>query len=84
MSKSKGFALRLPEHERERAQALARELGISENRLYAELIHDGLLMREQMHYMTRLRELGSAVSREEALALLDKVPDVEPDPVDRF
>lgn len=43
MSKN-AFVLRLPEDERSRAKEVAEKLGLSENRLYAELIHDGLLM----------------------------------------
>ena len=35
------FPLRIPEEERARGKRLAKELGVSENRLYAELIHDG-------------------------------------------
>lgn len=84
MSKEKGFLLRLPEPERERAKRLAEELGYSENRLYSELIHDGLLMREQMAYMTKLRVLGQQVSRDDVRALLDKVPGVEPDANDQL
>ena len=49
------FPLRIQEDERVRAKRLAEALGVSENRLYSELIHDGLLIREQMLYMTRLR-----------------------------
>lgn len=51
MSK-KSFVLRIPDDERARAKKLAEKLWVSENRLYAELIHDGLLMREQMLYMS--------------------------------
>ena len=83
-SKEKAFLLRLPEQERDRAKRLADELGYSENRLYRELIHDGLLMREQMAYLTKLRMLDQQVSRDEVRALLDKVPDVEPDANDRL
>jgi hypothetical protein len=43
MNKQKGFLLRLPEEERQLAKQLANELGCSENRLYSDLIHDGLL-----------------------------------------
>lgn len=84
MSKEKAFLLRLPDDERDRAKRLADELGYSENRLYRELIHDGLLMREQMAYMAKLRVMGQQVSREEVRALLDKVPDVEPDADDQL
>jgi hypothetical protein len=46
MPKSSAFPLRLPETERERARKLAAALGYSENRLYMELIHEGLLIHE--------------------------------------
>ena len=83
MNKTKGFVLRLPEEDLERARQLAREMTYSENRLYAELIHEGLLMREQMLYMKRMRELGGRVNREEALALLERVADAEPEDFDQ-
>ena len=82
MPKTSAFPLRLPETERERAQRLAAALGYSENRLYAELIHEGLLMHEQMAYMAQLRALH--VSATEGLALLALAPDVEPEPEDRL
>ena len=82
MSKEKAFVLRLPDQERERAKRLAEEMGYSENRLYTELIHDGLLIREQMAYMGKLRSLGQQVSNAEVKALLDKAPDIEPAPED--
>jgi hypothetical protein len=82
MHKVKSFPLRLPEAERERARRLAQKLGYSENRLYAELIQEGLLMREQMAYFEKLRAMQ--VSPEEGLALLDKAPDREPDDEDRM
>ena len=86
MNKQKGFVLRLPsaERERERAQRIAPEQGISENRLYAEIIHDGLLIQEQMVYLRQMQKLGARVTEAEALALLDRVPDVEPEPSDRL
>jgi hypothetical protein len=82
MPKTSTFLLRLPETERERARKLAAALGYSENRLYAELIHEGLLMHEQMAYMAQLRAMH--VSPTEGLALLALAPDVEPDPEDRL
>ena len=72
------FPLRIPEEERARGKRLAKELGVSENRLYAELIHDGLLIREQMLYMTRLRALAARTSKDEALAVLAKAADTPP------
>lgn len=77
MSKT-SFPLRIQDEERARAKRLAEALGMSENRLYAELIHDGMLMREQMLYMGRLRELAQTTTSADALAVLDKVPDIPP------
>jgi hypothetical protein len=82
MNKQKGFLLRLHEEERQLAKQLASELGCSENRLYSDLIHDGLLMREQMQYMAKLRKLQQRVTQERVLELLDRVPDIEPMPAD--
>ncbi len=82
MHKQKSFPLRLNDAERARARALAKELGVSENRLYSEIIHDGLLMREQMAYMGKLRAM--AVPAKEGLDLLKQAPDVEPDVQDRI
>ncbi len=84
MNKQKGFLLRLPEEERDRAKQLANQLGYSENRLYGELIHDGLLMREQMLYMKQLKTAYQHVSEAQVLQLLDKVPDVPPEAEDRM
>lgn len=78
------FPLRIHDDERERGKRLAVELGMSENRLYAELIHDGLLVREQARYMERLRALALQTTREDALAVLDRVPGAEPLASDRY
>src|SRR5438552_3812617 len=50
MHKPKRFPLRISDADRRRAQRLAREMGLSENRFYSDLIQEGLLMREQMRY----------------------------------
>jgi len=76
MHKQKSFPLRISEHERRRGRRLAQKMGLSENRLYAELIQEGLLMREQMTYFEKLRTMR--VSTKEGLALLDLAPDVSP------
>lgn len=78
------FPLRISEDERQRGKRLAEELGLSENRLYAELIHDGLLMREQMRYMGHLRALAATTTREQALAVLDKAANMPPASTDRY
>lgn len=72
------FPLRLHAEERDRGKRLAETLGMSENRLYAELIHDGLLIREQALYMARLRTLAANSTRQQALDLLDKAADIPP------
>lgn len=80
------FPLRLHDEERDRGKRLAQTLGMSENRLYAELIHDGLLIREQALYMSRLRAIAASSTRQQALDLLDKAADaspVETDLIDR-
>ena len=74
MSKT-SFPLRIQNDERERAKRLAEALGVSENRLYAELIHDGMLIREQMLYMGQLRALAARTLPQDALAVLDRVRD---------
>ena len=71
MSKA-SFPLRIQAEERERGKRLAESLGMSENRLYAELIHDGMLVREQMLYMTHLRALAASTTVADALAVLDR------------
>ena len=57
-------------------------MGVSENRLYAEIIHDGLLIREQMDYLGKLRSL--AVSPKEGLEILAQAPDIASDAGDRL
>lgn len=78
------FPLRIHDEERNRAKRLAETLGISENRLYAELIHDGLLMREQMQYLSQLDRLARETSPEQALAILDKVAGNAPTATDLY
>jgi hypothetical protein len=80
--KQKSFPLRIAEAERARAQQLARSMGLSENRLYSDLIQEGLLMREQMEYMSHLRSMR--VSGDRGLELLGLVPDVPALPGDRI
>lgn len=82
MSKQKGFLLRLSEDDRNRARAIAAQTGYSENRLYAELIHDGLLIQEQISYYAALKNTGAVVSKEEVMEILAKTPITPPDPSD--
>ena len=66
--------MRIGDQERRRAQRLAVKMGLSENRLYSDLIQEGLLVREQMAYFDKLSMMR--VSAGEGLALLDLAPDV--------
>jgi len=77
MYKQSSFPLRIGRQDRMRAKRIAQGMGLSENRLYSDLIQEGLLMREQMAYFEKLREMR--VSPSEGLALLDKAPNVPPD-----
>ncbi|WPL19258.1 hypothetical protein Thiowin_04370 [Thiorhodovibrio winogradskyi] len=72
------FPLRIHEDERVRAKRLAEALGVSESRLYAELIHEGLLIREQILYMTHLREIAASTSKDDALGILTNTADTQP------
>jgi hypothetical protein len=76
MHKQKSFPLRIGDQDRRRARKLAQTRGLSENRLYSELIQEGLLMREQMAYFEKLRAMR--VSTSEGLALLESAPNVRP------
>lgn len=76
------FPLRIQDVERVRAKRLAQAMGVSENRLYSELIHDGLLIREQMLYMTRLREIAASSSKADALGVLTRAADTLPSATD--
>ena len=78
------FPHRIHQSERDRGRRLAEELGVSENRLYAELFHDGLLIREQMLYMTKLRSLAATTTRADAIAVLDRAADEPLLPTDRY
>jgi hypothetical protein len=82
MSKQKGFLLRLSEDDRNRARDLASQIGYSENRLYAEMIHDGLLIQEQMSYYSALKKAGATIQKDEVMEILAKSPAVPPEPQD--
>jgi len=84
MNNIKDIVLSLPENDKQRAKQLAREIGCSENSLYAELIHEGLTVREQRNYIEKLRALGQQLSRDEVLDILDRAPDVEPEEFDKI
>lgn len=76
MHKQQSFPLRIGEQYRLRARRLAQKMGLSENRLYADLIQEGLLVREQMAYFEKLRSMRVPASG--GLALLDLAPDAAP------
>lgn len=72
--------MRLGEQDRRRGRKLAQKMGLSENRLYSDLIQEGLLMREQMSYFEKLRSAN--VPAREGLDLLNLAPDAPPAPED--
>ncbi len=80
MHRQKSFPLRFAEDERARARQLARAMGLSENLLYSDLIQEGLLMREQIECITRLRSMQ--VPSTKSIELLDIAPDVPAAPED--
>jgi len=80
MHKQQSFPLRIGAQDRARAKRLAQRMGLSENRLYADLIQEGLLMREQMAYFEKLRSMH--VTPEQGLSLLALAPDTAPEPFD--
>lgn len=80
MHKQQSFPLRIGTQDRVRARRLAQRMGLSENRLYSDLIQEGLLVREQMAYFEKLRNMR--VAAVEGLRLLDLAPDNKPDPAD--
>ena len=77
MHRQKSFPLRIGDQDRRRARRLAQRMGLSENRLYSDLIQEGLLVREQMGYFEKLRAMQ--VTAKEGLAVLDSAPDVPPE-----
>ena len=76
MHNQKSFPLRIGNQDRRRARRLVERMGLSENRLYSDLIQEGLLVREQMAYFEILKAMR--VRATEGLALLDLAPDVPP------
>jgi hypothetical protein len=75
---SQTIVLTIPDQEHSQARQVAMQLGCAEESLYLELIHEGLRIREQWLYMEKLKKLSASVSQDKVLALLDKVPDIEP------
>jgi hypothetical protein len=81
---SQTVILTIPDQEHSQARQVAMELGCAEESLYLELIHEGLLAREQWLYMEKLKNLSASVSQDEILALLDKAPDSEALVIDKM
>jgi hypothetical protein len=82
MHRQKSFPLRIGNEDRRRARKLAEKIGVSENRLYSNLIQEGILMREQMAYYEKLR--AREVPARAGMAILDRALDVEPAREDRL
>ena len=78
------IVLNLPDEDRQRARRLALQAGCSEDHIYVDLIREGLRALEGIDYLNHLRRLSRTVSREEALSILDRAPDVEPVETDRI
>lgn len=69
------ITLNLPDAQHEVGMKLARQLGLPESELYASLLGDSLRAGATISALERLRSLARQVSREDALATLDRVPD---------
>jgi len=67
--------------DQDRRQLLAQKMGLSENRLYWDLIQEGLLVREQMAYLEKLPAMR--VPANDGLTLLDLARDVPPGAEDK-
>jgi hypothetical protein len=75
------YALRLPDHVMEQAKAAAAEDNISINQLFVSFIAEGLGHRRGLQ---ALKERAARANIDAALATLDKVPAVQPDPGDEI
>jgi hypothetical protein len=75
------YPLRVPEHVLEEARKAAQEDQVSMNQLLLSLIADGLGHRRALKMM---RERGSKGDPKAALALLDSLPDLPPEPGDEM
>lgn len=72
------MSVSVPEELFEKAAAIAKAQNISVDEVFASALAEHLAAWE------RLKRRAAAGSREEFLAVLDKVPDVEPPPEDRI
>jgi hypothetical protein len=61
---------------------VASQIGYSENRLYAEMIHEGLLIQEQISYYAALKKTGATIQKDEIMTILAKSPASPPEPPD--
>lgn len=73
------YPLRLPDHVLEEARRAAAEDNVSLNQLLSSLIADGIGHRRAILTLRKRAETGDPTA---ALAVLDKVPPVAPDPND--
>jgi hypothetical protein len=75
------FPLRVPDHVMEEAREAAQEERVSINQLLLALIADGLGQRCGLRMM---RERAARANPGAARAVLDKVPDLPPEPGDEM
>jgi hypothetical protein len=75
------MSLRLPESLHQKVRELAEKEGVSINQLVTTALAEKISALLTKEY---LEERAARGSREEFLRILDKVPDVEPDPDDRI
>lgn len=73
------FALRVPDHVMEQAKAAANEDHVSINQILVSFIAEGLGHRRGLKMM---RERAARANVDTALAILEKAPDVPPEPGD--
>ncbi len=75
------LSLRLPKSLHEQLKELAQEEGISVNQFVMLAVAEKVASISTIEYLKKRAEGGS---REKLLAILNKVPDVEPDESDRL
>lgn len=74
-------ALLIPDNVMEQAQAAAEEEGVPLNQMLLGLITDGV---DQQRKLRIMRERAARADPGAALAILDRSPDVRPDPGDEI
>lgn len=75
------FPLRMPEHVMEQARLAANEDGVSVNQMLVSLISEGLGHRRGIKMM---RERAARGNQEAAIAILDKIEGLPPEPGDEL